>query len=40
MTLKKICVPMGHGAMRGVVLIVAFTAASFAQNVKLSVTRQ
>ncbi|SPF44173.1 putative 6-phosphogluconolactonase [Candidatus Sulfotelmatobacter kueseliae] len=38
MTLKKICVSMGRGAMRGVLLIVAFTAASFAQSVKLSVT--
>jgi 6-phosphogluconolactonase (cycloisomerase 2 family) len=38
MELKKIWVPIGHGAMRTVVLIVAFTAASFAQSVKLSVT--
>ena len=34
----KICIPMGLGMMGGVVLIVGFTAASFAQNVKLSVT--
>src|SRR5579864_3356639 len=38
MKLKKICVPMGLGMMRSVVLVIAFTAASFAQSVKLSVT--
>jgi 6-phosphogluconolactonase (cycloisomerase 2 family) len=38
MELKKICVPMGREAMRRVVLVVAFTAASSAQSVKLSVT--
>jgi 6-phosphogluconolactonase (cycloisomerase 2 family) len=38
MKLKTICVPMGLGMMRGVVLVIAFTAASFAQSVKLSVT--
>src|ERR1700724_1670558 len=38
MKLKTICVPVGRAAMRSVILIVAFTAASFAQSVKLSVT--
>jgi len=38
MKLKKICVTMGLRMMRGVVLVIAFTAASFAQSVKLSVS--
>src|ERR1700680_4894344 len=38
MKLKKICLPMVSAAMRSVILIVAFTAASSAQSVKLSVT--
>ena len=38
MELKKICLPMVSAAMRSVILIVAFTAASSAQSVKLSVT--